>query len=134
MSMTQEFKKFAMRGNVVDLAVGVIIGIAFGKIVTSLVNDVIMPPIGLLISGERFRALEIVLREAAGDTPAVAIKYGIFANTIIEFLIIAIVLFLVVKAMNTLKKKEEEKPAPPPAPSQQEVLLTDIRDILKARS
>ena len=130
MGMMQEFKKFAMRGNVVDMAVGIIIGGAFGKIVASFVNDVIMPPIGMLIGGVNFSDLAITLKEAVGETPAVMIKYGAFIQTLLDFTIIAFAIFIAVKAMNNLKKKEEEKPAAPPAPSKEEVLLTEIRDLL----
>ncbi|KPK57600.1 MAG: large-conductance mechanosensitive channel protein MscL [Gammaproteobacteria bacterium] len=133
MGMMQEFKKFAMRGNVVDMAVGIIIGGAFGKIVASFVNDVIMPPIGMLIGGVNFSDLAITLKEAVGETPAVMIKYGAFIQTLLDFTIIAFAIFIAVKAMNNLKKKEEEKPAAPPAPSKEEVLLTEIRDLLKQR-
>ncbi len=133
MSMMQEFKTFAMRGNVVDLAVGIVIGGAFGKIVSSLVTDVIMPPIGVMMGGVDFSALAITLKEAVGDTPAVAIKYGLFINTIIDFVIIAFAIFLLVKAMNSMKKKEAAAPAAPPAPAKEELLLTEIRDLLKAR-
>jgi len=133
MAMMQEFKKFAMRGNVVDMAVGIIIGGAFGKIVASFVNDVIMPPLGVLIGGVNFSDLAITLREAAGETPAVMIKYGAFIQTLVDFTIIAFAIFIAVKAMNSLKQKEEEKPAAPPAPSKEEVLLTEIRDLLKQR-
>lgn len=138
MGFVQEFKKFALKGNVVDLAVAVIIGGAFGKIVTSLVNDVIMPPIGLALGGVNFKELMVVLKEpsvtADGvEVAAVAIRYGAFINTVVDFLIIAFVIFLAIKAMNSLQKKEEAKPTPPPAPSKEEVLLTEIRDILKAK-
>jgi large conductance mechanosensitive channel len=133
MGMMQEFKKFAMRGNVVDMAVGIIIGGAFGKIVASFVNDVIMPPIGMLIGGVNFSDLAITLKEAVGETPAVMIKYGAFIQTLLDFTIIAFAIFIAVKAMNNLKKKEEEKPAAPPAPSKEEALLTEIRDLLKQR-
>ncbi len=133
MSMMQEFKKFIMRGNVLDLAVGIIIGGAFGKIVSSFVNDVLMPPIGLLIGGIDFSDLAVTLKEAQGDVPAVLLKYGTFINTIIDFLIIGFAIFMVVKAANQMMKKEAEKPAAPPAPPKQEVLLTEIRDILKAQ-
>ncbi len=131
--MWKEFKQFAMRGNVVDMAVGIVIGAAFGKIVSSFVSDVLMPPIGLLLGGVDFSQLMIVLKEAAGDAPMVAIKYGVFINTVLDFIIVAFAIFLVVKAMNSLKKKEEAKPAAPPAPSKEEVLLTEIRDILKQK-
>lgn len=133
MSMVQEFKKFAMRGNVVDMAVGIIIGAAFGKIVSSFVADVIMPPLGLLLGGVDFKDLAIVLKEAVGDTPAVVIAYGQFIQTIVDFLIIAFAIFMAIKVMNSLKSKEEEAPAAPPAPSKEEVLLTEIRDILKQK-
>ena len=133
MSMMQEFKKFIMRGNVLDLAIGIIIGGAFGKIVSSFVNDVLMPPIGLLIGGIDFSDLALTLKEAQGDVPAVLLKYGTFINTIIDFLIIGFAIFMVVKAANRMMKKEEEKPAAPPAPPKEEVLLTEIRDILKAQ-
>jgi len=133
MGMMQEFKKFAMRGNVVDMAVGIIIGGAFGKIVASFVNDVIMPPLGILIGGVNFSDLAITLKEAAGETPAVMIKYGAFIQTLVDFTIIAFAIFVAVKAMNSLKQKEEEKPAAPPAPSKEEVLLAEIRDLLKQR-
>ncbi len=131
--MWKEFKAFAMRGNVVDMAVGIVIGAAFGKIVSSFVSDVLMPPIGLLLGGMDFSQLMVVLREAAGDTPMVAIKYGVFINTVMDFLIVAFAIFLVVKGMNRLKKKEESKPAPPPQPSREEMLLTEIRDILRQK-
>lgn len=144
MGMLKEFKSFAMKGNVLDLAVAVIIGGAFGKIITSFVNDVLMPPIGLLLGNADFKNLKIVLKEGTeavmnGDqvvTPAVtevAVKYGAFVNTILDFLIVAFAIFMVVKAYNQTKKKEEVKPAAPPAPSKEEVLLTEIRDILKEK-
>jgi large conductance mechanosensitive channel len=133
MSLAKEFKEFAMKGNVVDMAVGVIIGLAFGKIVTSLVNDVIMPPIGVLLGGIDFSNNIILLRDAVGDVPAVAIRYGLFINTVLDFLIVAFVIFLAIKAMNKFKKKQEEAPAAPPAPSKQEILLTEIRDALRAK-
>lgn len=134
MSMIKEFKEFAMRGNVVDMAVGIVIGAAFGKIVSSIVNDVIMPPIGMLLGGVDFSDLMITLREAVGETPAVMIKYGAFINTVIDFLIVAFAIFMVIKGMNTMKKKQEEAPPPaPPEPSKEELLLTEIRDVLKSR-
>ncbi|MCL6494642.1 MAG: large-conductance mechanosensitive channel protein MscL [Ignavibacterium sp.] len=131
MKMLQEFKAFAMRGNVVDVAVGIIIGGAFGKIVSSFVADVIMPPIGLLLGGVDFSDLAITLKAAEEGQPAVMLKYGMFVNTIIDFLIIAFAIFMVIKGMNTLKKKEEEKPAAPPEPPADVKLLTEIRDLLK---
>ncbi|MBL1458987.1 MULTISPECIES: large-conductance mechanosensitive channel protein MscL [unclassified Methylophaga] len=133
MSMVQEFKKFAMRGNVIDMAVGIVIGVAFGKIVSSFVADVVMPPLGLLLGGVDFKDLAIVLKDAIGDTPAVVIAYGQFIQTIVDFVIIAFVIFLVVKAMNSLKAKEEAAPSAPPAPTKEEVLLTEIRDLLKEK-
>ncbi len=131
MSMIQEFKKFAMRGNVVDIAIGIVIGVAFGNIVSSLVSDIIMPPIGILIGGVDFSNLTIVLKEAVGDDPAVTINYGVFIKAVLDFIIIAFAIFMMVKVMNRLKRKEEEKPAAPPAPPRSEVLLAEIRDLLK---
>ncbi len=131
MGMMKEFKEFAMRGNVVDMAVGIVIGAAFGKIINSLVKDVIMPPIGVLLGDVDFADMGWVIKEATETTKAVIVKYGVFINTIVEFLIIAFAIFLVVKGINNMKRKEEEKPAAPPAPSKEEVLLTEIRDLLK---
>lgn len=125
MSLMKEFKTFAMRGNVVDLAVGIIIGGAFGKIVSSLVSDIIMPPIGLLVGGLDFKNLAINLNDQ------VRINYGAFINTIIDFVIVAFAIFMMIKALNKFKKKEEEAPAAPPKPSEEVVLLTQIRDLLK---
>ncbi len=133
MSMVKEFKEFAMRGNVVDMAVGIVVGAAFGKIVSSFVNDVLMPPIGMLLGGVDFSELMITLKEAVGETPAVVLKYGAFVNTVLDFLIIAFAIFLVIKGMNALKKKEEAAPSAPPKPSKEELLLTEIRDVLKSR-
>lgn len=135
--MLKDFKEFAMRGNVVDMAVGIIIGAAFGKIVSSLVADVIMPPIGLMMGGVDFTDLAIVLKEAipaAGDTAAVEavkISYGKFIQTVLDFIIIAFAIFMVIRGMNQLKEKEEAKPAEPPKPSKEEILLTEIRDELR---
>lgn len=134
MSILKEFKDFAVRGNVVDMAVGIIIGAAFGKIVTALVSGVIMPPIGVLLGGVNFSDLVLVVKEAVGDTPAVVITYGAFIQTLIDFTIIAFAIFVMVRAINSLKKKEAEAPKAPPAPSAQEVLLTEIRDLLKTKS
>ena len=131
MSVIQEFKEFAVKGNVVDMAVGIIIGAAFGKIVSSFVGDVIMPPIGVLLGGVDFTNLALTVKEASGDVPAVVIGYGKFIQTVIDFAIIAFAIFIGVKAINTLKRKEKEAPAAPPEPSPQEVLLTEIRDLLK---
>jgi len=134
MSMTREFREFAMRGNVVDFAVGVVIGAAFGKIVSSIVADVIMPPIGVMLGGVDFADLAIVLKEAVGEAPAVTLNYGAFLQTCFDFLIIAFAIFLIVKGINSLKRKEAEAPPAPPAPSAEEVLLTEIRDLLKNRA
>jgi large conductance mechanosensitive channel len=133
MGMMSEFKDFAMKGNVVDMAVGVVVGGAFGTIVKSFTNDILMPPIGLLLGGVDFSNLAIQIKEAAGDAAAVSINYGVFINTVLDFLIIAFAIFLVVKAMNTAMKKEKEAPAAPPAPSKEEVLLGEIRDALRSR-
>ena len=130
MSMMQEFKTFAMRGNVVDMAVGIIIGGAFGKIVSSFVADVIMPPIGILIGGVNFSDLAIIIKEAAGDAAAVTLNYGKFIQSIVDFIIIAFAIFMVIKGMNSLEKKKEAEPAAPPPPSKEETLLTEIRDAL----
>ena len=129
--MMSEFKDFAMKGNVVDMAVGIVIGGAFGKIVSSFVANVLMPPIGVLLGGVDFASLMIVLKEATAETEAVAISYGVFFNAVIDFIIIAFAIFLVIKGMNKMKKKEEEKPAEPPKPSKEEILLTEIRDELR---
>ena len=138
-NMLEEFKSFAMRGNVVDMAVGIIIGGAFGKIVSSFVNDVIMPPIGMLmgnvdfsqlfinLSGEEFASLA-----AAQEAGAATINYGVFINTVLDFLIVAFAIFMVIRAMNKMKKQEEEKPAEPPKPSEEVLLLQEIRDALKS--
>ena len=133
MSFLSEFKEFAMKGNVVDLAVGVIIGGAFGKIVSSFVGDVVMPLLGLLVGGVNFTDLAITLKAAEGKIPAVVLKYGAFLQTVFDFVIIALAIFIAIKAMNKLKRKQDEAPAAPPAPSAQEVLLTEIRDILKTK-
>lgn len=133
MSALQEFKDFAVKGNVVDMAVGIIIGAAFGKIISSLVGDVIMPPIGVLVGGVDFSSLSFVIKEAAGDVPAVVISYGKFIQTTVDFLIVAIAIFAVVKLINSMKKVEEEAPKAPPKPTREEELLTEIRDLLKTR-
>jgi len=140
MKILQEFKQFAMRGNVIDMAVGVVIGGAFGKIVTSVVGDLIMPAVGCLIGGMNFSDLKITLKDAVmeGDnvvSPAVTLNYGNFIQVTIDFLIVAMAIFLLIKAINSLnrKKKEEAAPAAPPAPSKEEVLLTEIRDLLKEK-
>ena len=138
MGMVKEFKEFAVKGNVVDMAVGIIIGGAFGTIVKSLVSDVLMPPIGLLLGGVDFSNLFMVLGEGsyesldlAKEAGAATINYGLFINNVISFLIVAFAVFLLIKGINSMKRKEEEKPAPPPGPSAEEKLLTEIRDVLK---
>jgi len=133
MSMMKEFKQFAMRGNVMDMAIGIIIGAAFGKIVSSIVSDVIMPPIGMLLGGVDFSTLALTLKAGSEGVEPVLIKYGVFLNTVIDFIIIAFAIFMVVKGINSMKKKEEEKPAAPPAPSKEEVLLAEIRDELRKK-
>ncbi len=134
MGMMSEFKDFAMKGNVVDMAVGVVVGGAFGTIVKSFTNDILMPPIGLLLGGVDFSNLALQIKEAAGEAEAVTINYGVFINNILDFLIIAFAIFLVVKAMNSAMKKEEVVvKAAPPEPSKEEVLLGEIRDALRSR-
>lgn len=131
MSVLSEFKEFAVKGNVVDMAVGIIIGAAFGKIVSSFVGDVIMPPIGLMIGGVDFSDLAITLKAASDGAEPVLISYGKFIQAAMDFVIVAFAIFIVVKGINNMKKKEEEAPAAPPEPSKEEVLLTEIRDLLK---
>ncbi|WP_265820668.1 large-conductance mechanosensitive channel protein MscL [Geovibrio ferrireducens] len=131
MAIIHEFKKFAMRGNVADMAVGIIIGGAFGKIVSSLVADVLMPPLGLLLGNVNFSELAVTLKAASGDAAAVTLNYGRFIQTVLDFVIMAFAVFLLIKGMNSLKKKEEDAPAAPPEPSKEEQLLGEIRDILK---
>ncbi len=138
--MLKEFKEFAMRGNVIDLAVGVVIGAAFGKITASLVKDVIMPPIGMLTGGIDFTEFYVNLSggeyeslAAAQEAGAATINYGVFINTVVDFIIIAFAIFLLIKQVNRMKRKEEAAPAAPPEPPKQEVLLEEIRDLLKAR-
>jgi len=138
MAILQELKAFMMRGNVIDLAVGVVVGGAFGQIVNSLVNDVIMPPIGVVLNGVDFTQLKFVLKSAttnaAGElVPAVTVNYGNFIQTIVNFLIIATAIFFVVKGINSLRRKETEEPQAPPAPTKEETLLTEIRDLLKEK-
>jgi large conductance mechanosensitive channel len=136
MSFLKEFKEFAMRGNVVDMAVGIVIGGAFGKIVSSLVADVIMPPLGLLLSNVDFTQKKFILQNAvdAQNVKEVAMFYGKFVQTIIDFIIVALAIFVVIKIMNTLKRKQEQAPAAPAVPPPQEVLLAEIRDLLKTRN
>ncbi len=136
MKLIDEFKTFAIHGNVVDMAIGIIIGGAFGKIVSSVVNDVIMPPIGLLVGGVDFKNLAVTLKGAVGDAPAVTLNYGNFIQVVFDFVIVAFAVFVMIKAMNSAKKKEAEVPAvppAPPAPSKEELLLTEIRDLLKQK-
>jgi len=133
MSVLQEFKEFAIKGNAVDMSVGIIIGAAFGKIVSSLVADVVMPPIGVLVGGVDFTNLAITIKEASGDAPAVMLKYGSFLQAVVDFTIIAFAIFLVIKLINQMKKKQVEAPAPAPEPTKEELLLTEIRDLLKER-
>jgi large conductance mechanosensitive channel len=134
MSLLSEFKEFAVKGNVVDIAVGLIVGAAFGKIVSSLVNDVVMPPIGLILGGVNFSDLAVVLKEAEGEIAAVTINYGLFIQTLLDFVIVAFAIFMAIKAMNTLKRAREDDavPAPPapPEPTEEAKLLTEIRDLI----
>ena len=131
MGMIQEFKAFAVRGNVVDMAVGIIIGAAFGKIVSSAVADIVTPPLGLLIGGVDFSDLAFTLRDAVGTAPAVVLSYGRFIQAAFDFAIVAFAVFLLVKGVNHLKRTEAAAPSAPPTPSKEEVLLTEIRDLLK---
>ncbi|HDI3348354.1 TPA: large-conductance mechanosensitive channel protein MscL [Vibrio cholerae] len=133
MSLLKEFKAFASRGNLIDMAVGIIIGAAFGKIVSSFVADIIMPPIGIILGGVNFSDLSFVLLAAQGDAPAVVIAYGKFIQTVVDFTIIAFAIFMGLKAINTLKRKEEEAPKAPAAPTKDQELLSEIRDLLKAQ-
>ena len=134
MSLLSEFKEFAVKGNVVDMAVGIIVGAAFGKIVSSLVNDVVMPPIGLLLGGVNFSELAVVLKEAEGEVAAVTVNYGVFIQTLLDFVIVAFAIFMAIKAMNSLKRAREDDAAPapaaPPEPSEEVKLLTEIRDLI----
>ena len=131
MGMLQDFKSFAIKGNMVDMAVGIIIGAAFGKIVSSLVKDILMPPIGILIGGVDFTDLAYTLKAAKDGVDAVTINYGLFIQTVIDFLIVAMAIFVAVKVIQRMQRKEEEKPSEPPKPSNEEQLLTEIRDLLK---
>lgn len=126
-----EFKSFAIKGNVLDMAIGIILGTAFGKIVSSLVNDVIMPPIGLLLGGVNFLEIKIILKEAIGNQAAVTLNIGNFIQVFVDFIIIAFAIFLIFKSINAFKKKQEEAPQQPPPPPRIEILLEEIRDILK---
>lgn len=138
MSFRSELKEFLMRGNVVDMAVGIVIGAAFGKIVTSFVNDILMPPIATLVGDSRFSELRLVLKQAVMEgsevvTPAITLNYGAFIQAVVDFLIVGTAIFMVIKGMNSMKRKKEEEPTPeaPPEPTKEEVLLTEIRDLLK---
>ena len=133
MGLVQEFKEFAVKGNMVDMAVGIVIGAAFGKIVSSLVADVVMPPIGVMIGGVDFTQLNIVLKEAADGAEAVTLNYGNFVQTTFNFLIVAFAIFMVIKGINAMKRKAEESPSTPPKPSNEEVLLGEIRDLLQSK-
>jgi large conductance mechanosensitive channel len=132
--MLKEFRDFAMRGNVVDLAVGVIIGTAFGKIVSSLVADIIMPPLGLLIGGIDFKQFTVTLRDASGDVPAVVMQYGSFVQSVFDFVIVAFAIFMAIKLINKLHQKKAEPAPAPVGPSKEEVLLGEIRDLLKQQN
>jgi large conductance mechanosensitive channel len=134
MSMMKEFREFALRGNVVDMAVGIVIGVAFGKIVSSFVNDVLMPPLGVVLRGVDFSDLAVRLKEASGEVAAVTLNYGSFIQTVVDFVIIAFAIFMMVKLMNSLKRKQEAQPAAPPKPSAEEALLAEIRDLLRSRN
>lgn len=137
MSLMKEFKDFAMRGNVVDMAVGIIIGAAFSKVVSAFVSNIIMPPLGLMIGGVDFTDLAVVLRPAQEGLEAVTLGYGAFIQSVVDFLIVAAAIFVAIKVMNSLQRKkdiEPEAPPAPPVPTQEELLLTDIRDLLKQQS
>jgi large conductance mechanosensitive channel len=131
MKIVDEFKAFAIKGNMIDMAVGIVIGGAFGKIVSSIVNDILMPPIGLLLGGVNFTDLKVVMKAATETVPAVTWNYGSFVQALIDFLIIAFAIFMLIKGINSMRKKEEAAPAPPPPPTKEETLLTEIRDLLK---
>jgi len=131
MGMAKEFKDFAMKGNVVDMAVGIIIGAAFGKIISSLVKDIIMPPIGVMMGGVDFSKLSYTLKQAQDGVDAVLMNYGLFIQNVLDFVIVALAIFMMIKMMNNMRKKEEEAPAAPPEPGVEETLLTEIRDLLK---
>ncbi len=133
MSFKKDFKTFALRGNVIDLAVAVVIGAAFGRIVTSFVNDIIMPPIGLLIGGVEFTDLVVVLKRATAEAEAVTLNYGNFLQAVLNFIIIAFAIFMIIKAYISMKKKEEAAPSAPPLPTKDQALLTEIRDLLKSK-
>lgn len=131
MSILREFKEFAVKGNAIDMAIGIIIGAAFGKIISSLVDDIIMPPIGMLVGGVDFTNLAVTLKEATVDAPAVTVNYGNFIQTLVNFTIIAFAVFMIVKLINRFRRKQEA--APEPVPAKEELLLAEIRDLLKER-
>ena len=133
MGMAKEFKEFAMKGNMLDMAIGIVIGAAFGKIVSSVVADVLMPPLGLLLGGVNFTALKLTLKEAVGETAAVTLNYGAFLQTVVDFVIVAFAIFLMIRGINSMRKKQEEAPAAPAPLPNQEILLAEIRDLLKNR-
>ncbi|AKQ44404.1 large-conductance mechanosensitive channel [Rufibacter radiotolerans] len=137
MSMIKEFKEFAMRGNVIDLAVGVVIGAAFGKVVSSFVDDILMPPLGIMLGGVDFKDLKMVLKQGAVDAEGkitdVTLNYGNFIQSLVDFMIIAFAIFLMIKLMNTLNRKKAASPGVPPAPTKEEVLLTEIRDAIRTK-
>ena len=133
MSMLQEFKEFAIKGNAIDMAVGIIVGAAFGKIISSLVADVFMPPIGVLIGGVDFTKLAVTIKAAAENSPAVTLNYGNFIQTMVDFTIIAFIIFMIIRLINSLKKEEAAAPTAAPEPSKEELLLTEIRDLLKEK-
>lgn len=133
MGIIGEFRQFAIRGNVLDMAVGIVIGMAFGRIVSSFVADIVTPPLGLLVGGVDFSNLVLVLKPATESAEAVTLTYGVFFQAVFDFLIIALAVFMVVRAVNRLNRREEEKPVPPPAPSREEELLAEIRDLLRSR-
>lgn len=131
MGLMKEFKAFAMRGNVIDLAIAVVIGGAFGKIVASFVNDILMPPLGVLLGGVDFKELIWVIKEGTEEVAAVTMNYGMFIQNVIDFLIIAFAIFMAIRGVNSMKKKEEAAPAAPPAPTKDQELLSEIRDLLR---
>lgn len=133
MSIASEFRQFAVKGNVVDMAVGIIIGAAFGKIVSSLVADIVTPPLGYLIGGVNFTELAVTLPALQGDEPAI-IRYGVFLQALFDFIIVAFAIFMLIKLINRVRRKEEVAPTVPPPPTKEELLLTEIRDLLKQRS
>lgn len=133
MKMIQEFRDFAVKGNMIDMAVGIIIGAAFGKLITSLVNDIIMPPLGQVIGGVSFTGLKLTIGSPIEGRDPVTLNYGNFIQTTVDFLIVALAIFMVVKAINKMKRKQEAAPAAPAAPTKDQMLLTEIRDLLKSR-